>query len=342
MYKRISDLSNLIFEVYVIGYSERGESILILFIDKGEENRIIYSIVIDSFKFKGVHKTIEIMDKYNLKKQKLDMLVWSHPDYDHTFGLNEIINYYCGENTQVVLPYDLNGNAWDKINYNREDKDHINKILDLTKRKFKSHDTALSSDNLYHPHVEISLEDSLRKLPISILSLSPHSTRINYMLETNSIIHKNDLSITLMIGIGKDYANKFLFFSDIENSDIDSLYQKAFDNPQFVKIPHHGSSTSNVLPTRFDVTSSKLPIACTTIYKSHNLPDVDVLKEYCARFEQVDCTGRSKSKKVNFGYVQYTFDLFDKQIVTIGHCGHAEIVDDAYLNSLIKLIPQKK
>lgn len=73
----ISDRSNLLVLVYVIGYSERGESILILFVDKGDDNRVLYSLVIDSFKYKGIHKTIELMDQYGIKDKKLNMLIWS-------------------------------------------------------------------------------------------------------------------------------------------------------------------------------------------------------------------------------------------------------------------------
>lgn len=298
-------------------------------------------MVVDSFKYKKEHKTIDIMDKYNLKENKLDMLVWSHPDYDHTYGLTDILHYYCSDKTTVILPYDLNGEAWNKIDYNKEDKKLVSKILQLTERKFKSHDTATASDYLYHPLIEITLEDGVGKLPIRLWALSPHSSRINYLLETHALMHKNDLSITLMVGIGKDNANKFLFFSDTEKDDVELLYDQAFDKPQFVKIPHHGSSSTDNLPQKIVCPPSKLPIACTTIYKAQKLPEVDVLKMYCAKFQQVDCTGRSNAKTMNYGYAQYDFDLYDTQCVTVKHYGHAKTVDLQYLNDLSKLIPQK-
>ena len=112
----ISSRDNLIVKVYIIGYSLRGESILILFLDKGDNLKVLYSIVIDSFKYKGEHKTLDIMDDYNLKVLKLNMLIWSHPDFDHTLGLKEIIQNYCDENTQVVLPYGMTGDDWNKRN----------------------------------------------------------------------------------------------------------------------------------------------------------------------------------------------------------------------------------
>jgi beta-lactamase superfamily II metal-dependent hydrolase len=336
----ISDRSNLLVKVYVIGYSERGESILILFMDKGDGNRVLYSLAIDSFKYKGIHKTTELMDQHGIKDKKLDMLVWSHPDYDHTYGIQEILNGYCNENTRVVLPYDLNGEAWNNVKYNREDKEIVNKVLALTKRKFLSHHTAAVSDKLYQPMMEFELDDGLGMLPVYIHALSPHSSRINYMLEKHKTMEKNDLSIALMIEIGT--GNRFLFMADTENDDIDMLYPKALQQPLFVKISHHGSSTSDRLSGSLVQGAEKLPLACTTIYKSQGLPEQGVLTAYRSMFKQVDCTGRSESVSKNFGVVEYSFDLYDQQCVKVRHDGHASIVDDAYMQKLDKLITKKK
>lgn len=340
----ISDRRNLLVQVFVIGYSERGESILVLFVDKGDDNKILYSLVIDSFKYKGIHKTKDLMDQYGIKDRKLNMLVWSHPDYDHTYGLQELLNVYCDENTRVVLPYDLNGEAWNKIDYNHEDRIIIGKILDLTKRKHLSHHTAAVSDELYQPLQLLVLDDGLGKLSIAIHALSPHSSRINYMLEAHKTMKKNDLSIALIIEIGNINANtnKFLFMADTENDDIDMLYPQALDNPLFVKIPHHGSSSSERLPLKFQKRDGKLPLACTTIYKSQGLPKQDVLLTYRQEFLQVDCTGSSTSKSNNYGIVEYIFDLYDRQKVDVRHHGHAHILDDEYMRKLDKMIAPKR
>jgi hypothetical protein len=92
---------------------------------------------------------------------------------------------------------------------------------------------------------------------------------------------------------------------------------------------------------RFLSAKVSAPIACTTIYKAQKLPEIDVLKAYCTRFEQVDCTGRSNARTINFGYVRYNFDLYDTQSVTVKHYGHARKIDDGYLTNFNKLIPQK-
>ena len=201
----ISDRRNLLIKVYVIGYPNRGESICILFLDAGYDNKVLYSIVIDSFKYKGLNETLEILKQWGIDKEKLNMLVWSHPDYDHTYGINEIINKFCNENTMVILPYDLNGELWNKVKYNREDKNIDQNILKLTRRKYKSHETACVPEKMFVPFKNLVFNDLIGDLSTTIQAVSPHGSRINYLLESHSEIHKNDLSLCLQIDIGNDY-----------------------------------------------------------------------------------------------------------------------------------------
>lgn len=330
----ISDRKNLLIKVYVIGYSNRGESICVLFLDAGYDNKVLYSIVIDSFKYEGINKTIDILKQWGINKDKLNMLVWSHPDYDHTFGINEIINMFCNENTMVILPYDLNGEAWNKIKYNREDNDIVKNILKLTRRKFKSHETACVPEKKFVPFQQLVFNDLIGDLCTTIQALSPHGSRINYLLETHSEIHKNDLSLCLQIDIGNEYKCSLIFLSDIENDDIEMLYPKCYDSPVFIKIPHHTSSTSDKYCNMISSLKEKPYIACTTIYKSQKLPEKDLLNEYRNNVRQVDCTGFRKSKKQNYGYVEYTFDFYNEFKITVQHKGHATVVDDTFLDSI--------
>ena len=343
----ITSRDNLVVKVYVIGYSERGESIFIVFLDKGDNNKLLYSIVIDSFKYKGEHKTLDIMDNYGLKDRKVDMLVWSHPDYDHTYGLNEILNSYCCEETMVILPYDLNGAAWNKVNYNKEDKHLVDTILGLTKRKFLSHETISVIKDEPQPVKHLTFCDSFGNLGVQIDALSPHGSKINYKLENNVMIHKNDLSISLLISIGnKEARHKLLFLADTENDEIDMLYPIAFKQPLFTKIPHHSSSTSDHLSVMIKTSDSfptrKPVLACTTIYKRQGLPEPDVVKQYKECFHQLDWTGTSKSQQKNYGYVEYTFDIYDKQSVEVKHHGHASVINDATMDEIKRTFVKKK
>lgn len=332
----ISDRRNLVVKVYVIGYSNRGESICILFLDAGYNNKVLYSIVIDCFKYKGENKTIDILGQWGISKNndKLNMLVWSHPDYDHTYGLDAVIYNCCDENTKVILPYDLNGKAWNKIDYNRDDKKIIEKILELTKRKFLSHETACVPNNLYVPFEQLNFNDLLGDLHVDIYATSPHATRINYLIETHSKIYKNDLSIGLCIDVGNEYKYRLVFLSDMENEDLKLLYSKSYEDPVFIKIPHHTSSTSDKYLELISSLDEKPYIACTTIYKSQKLPEKDLLTDYKNKVQQIDCTGFSKKNNQNYGYIEYTFDFYNENTITVNHEGHAKIVNDEFLNTI--------
>jgi len=65
-------------------------------------------------------------------------------------------------------------------------------------------------------------------------------------------------------------------------------------------------------------------LACTTVYQKHNLPNEDLLCDYVAICDQVDCTGPKKSgSSFNYGIIKYEFDLFDRHEVTVCHEGNA-------------------
>lgn len=332
----ISDRRNLIVKVYVIGYPNRGESICVLFLDAGYNNKVLYSIVIDCFKYKGTNKTIDILEQWGISKDKdkLNMLVWSHPDYDHTFGLDAVIYNCCDENTKVILPYDLNGEAWNKIDYNKDDKRIVGNILGLTKRRYLSHETSCVPNNLYVPFKQLTFNDLLGDLDVDVYAISPHATRINYLLETHSEIHKNDLSTGLCIDVGNEYKYRLVFLSDMENEDIKLLYCKSYEDPVFIKIPHHTSSTSDKYLELISSLDEKPYIACTTTYKNQMLPEKNLLTDYRNHVQQTDCTGFSKNKNQNFGYVEYTFDFYNENTITVNHEGHAHIVNDEFLNTI--------
>ena len=113
---------------------------------------------------------------------------------------------------------------------------------------------------------------------------------------------------------------KFVFCSDIENDGIAYLKKDAFDNPILIKIPHHGSPTSDDIFSFLD-TSLSNTIGCTTIYHQHKLPNREIIKQYNKYCVQIDCTGTNG--KDLYGIVEYSFDLFDTFTCDVYYHGHA-------------------
>ena len=319
---KISNCNNFLVKVFVIGYSARGESIIVLFIDKEDKNDVLYSVVIDCFVYKTINKTEEILNTYGISQ--IDMLCWSHPDLDHTKGLDVIINKFCKEATNIILPQGLNGKDYDIINYNKGDVDIVKKIIKLNQRKKNVQLTASVAPNLHQLMAELNFVDYTQKIPVNIYALSPHSTLINERIGGDKTIAKNELSTVLFIEVNNFY--KFVFCSDIENYSIDNIRQSCFEDAVLVKIPHHTSKTSDNLLSIL-VNNDDNMLACTTVYNAHNLPDPLLLDKYKNICSQVHTTGTKKGNTVNYGMIEYTFDFYDKETVKVECHGHAEIVN---------------
>lgn len=314
---QISDCKNLIVKVFIIGYSQKGESIVMLFLDK-LDNSVLYSIVIDCFSYKGINKTDEILSKYNITN--INMLCWSHPDSDHTKGIDVIINKYCSQTTKIILPQGLNGKDYDLIGYNKDDKKIINRIIKLNQRMKKVQLTASVSPNLYQPMDEFSIVNYPDKISVNIHALSPHSSLINERIGNDKKIKKNDLSVVLFVEIGNSY--KFVFCSDIENYSINSLKRDCFEEAILVKIPHHTSTTSDDLLSML-VNQDNNMLSCTTVYKAHNLPDANLLQKYKSKCTRVYTTGTKETKINKYGIIEYTFDFYDEKNIHVKCYGHA-------------------
>lgn len=319
---KISKCKNLLVKVFVIGYSLRGESIIMLFIDKDCPNNVLYSIVIDCFTYKNINKTEEILNKYGISQ--IDMLCWSHPDFDHTKGIDTIIHKFCNETTKIILPQGLNGKEYDVIDYNKCDIEIVKKIIKLNQRKKKVQLTASVTPTLYQPMEELSFVDYPDKIPVNIHALSPHSTLINERIGGDKTIKKNELSIVLFVEVGSFY--KFVFCSDIENYSIDNIRQACFEDAVLVKIPHHTSMTSNNLLSML-INRDNNMLGCTTVYTSHKLPDPILLNEYKNICSQVHTTGTKKGNSINYGVIEYTFDFYDEKTAIIKCHGHAKKVN---------------
>lgn len=340
----ISDRKNLLIKVFVFGYPTKGESILVLFIDKqyGNKNKVLFSMVIDSFKFRGINKTVDIMSSIGLMDQKIDMLIWSHPDYDHTYGIDTILKKFCDDGTKVVLPYDLNGEAWNKISYNKDDKKIVGGILALTKANWLSHETVSVFEQSSQEMAFLNFYDYIGELPVKITALTPHGSRINYLLEQHATMHKNDLSISIMIEVGKGYKYKLLFMADTENCDIRMIDYDRIKDPVFIKIPHHTSSSSDLLFKLLKEADDRPYVSCTTVYKNHKLPEKGLLRKYNRISHQTDCTGFAKGKNSLFGYIEYTFDFYDLKRIVVSHKGHATVVDKVFLRKTKRERPLKR
>ena len=104
------DVKDLFLNLYLIGYENEGESIIISVTSSNPEKRLFYIGIVDSYKSGDINLTKEVLEhifeRYELKKEKrkINFLCWTHPHDDHTKGMDDIIKQYCNNKTLIALP----------------------------------------------------------------------------------------------------------------------------------------------------------------------------------------------------------------------------------------------
>ncbi len=317
-------LSDLLIKVHVLGYRTMGESIVVVFIS-ASTRKVLYSMVIDSFERKDENKnllnsTSIILDAYKISC--LDMLCWSHPDADHSRGLGKLIEKYCASSTRILVPYGFHDPDFRNIRHNKDDRKFILKLLETNRPDAYGYSPVSVASG------EMSRVDTLRFLTlqhgvgerpfeITIDALSPVTGLMSEKIFTNRQIDKNELAIVLAISIGD---NRLIFASDILNDEIKYLNFEYLDLPQFVKVPHHGSSSSDKF-LHYCSMDKNSTVACITSFDRHGLPEKRVVDEYLYHCGQVDFTGDGHPGV--WGEVIYEFDFFGSKSMCTSHKGNA-------------------
>ena len=293
---QLSDKRNLRIKIVIIGYPSCGESIVACICDN---ETVLYSCVVDSFKYKGHNETITILNRFGIKH--VNLLCWSHPDHDHSFDMDAIIDTFCDDRTAFLLPHGLNGKPYDNINYNKGDEKIVARIAAMNAKRKLCHNTICVVPKRRQEVDSFSLLCYPEEIPISIMALSPPSPLINHRIQMGQTIKKNEFCISLCIEMG---GYRFLLCSDIENPVIESLHSESLQNPVLVKIPHHASPTADAL-LEYSALSPTSTYACATGFKSKQLPNSDILNTYAQRCRMVHFTGQEETHK--YGAVEYTF-----------------------------------
>ena len=311
----LSDLTNLRIRIYVVGYSSRGESIIVVFMDG---KHIIYSLVIDCCSYQKTNKTFEILNRYGLDKQKLNMLCWSHPDQDHTLRMNDLITHYCNNRTKILTPLGIVNSSFIVIDRNKGDDIIFSLIRRLNNSRKYVQKTASVDDGHEKPY-GFWLSTSGGEFKVEINALSPMDSYVNHFISNKMTTKKNHVSIVLQLKMPGDYS--FLFCSDAEDVILDYIQEEPFVDPLFVKIPHHGSNSSEGI---FDIldTPSNNTLGCVTRFKGKNLPVSTTMAKYADAMSRVDYTDQ-KAIKANYGVIEYVVDLYDQKTINIYHDGRA-------------------
>ena len=189
----VDDINEITLEVYTIGYTEKGESQVIILFDR-KNNQCLFSFVIDCFSVDNTNITIDILNQYSI--EHLDYFIWTHTDEDHSIGINSIIDNFCDQHTQFYLPEGVAGNENDFINYNQEVEECFNKINAFnTATNYNVH--TLTSVVGGHTHVlKMFIIDSQNsnQFAFEVIGIAPISALIRRRWQSGEAKKKNDFT----------------------------------------------------------------------------------------------------------------------------------------------------
>ena len=233
----ITSSGDLRVKIFVIGYKNQGESIIILFIDAGEEGcPVKYSIVIDCFKYSKRNITDEILRRYSV--DTISMLCWTHPDLDHSVDIDTLIKKYCKESTQILLPEHFYNEPSDIITINNKTlQGAVDKVFNLNRLKKRTVTNISVTDRGYSEIKSLKFAGVDKSVFVSVNAVTPISSILaNYVKKGNHNVNKNELSISFIIDIDGYYL---YFGGDTMNGHIDAINPAYLEQCRFVKIPHH-------------------------------------------------------------------------------------------------------
>lgn len=325
----ICDLKNLLVRIITIGYEKKGESIIVLLKNKIDGN-IIHSLVIDSFCRNNQHRTVELLRDNNI--EHLNIICWTHPDSDHSFGIDAILSEFGDDNTKVITPISFwsDDYAIKAFQANKREVDFVKRLREINKR------TKCSFSPIAVPAGGSSLIDRIKiiagvdELSCSIEAVSPFVDELKGLIDAHLADPKNvqppsrnQTSVSILITIG---PYKLLFGADLPNAEIELMDEDRISNMVFLKIPHHCSESSKRMLDYITPNSNML--ACTTVYKStkpgSELPHSQILANYVNRCDMVGCTGSNPLH--NCGTITADFDFFGSSECKISLEGSAKIV----------------
>lgn len=223
LYKKtlnVSSIENLIVSIFVIGYKNIGESIVVLFRDVYDGNDIvIMSMVIDSYEKEGLNLIRKILSKYDV--DKLDLVCWTHPHYDHSPGIDTLIRDMFHDDIVIFSPKFYYGNLMPDMLKSECAKtpDIFNNIWNLIEKhpNFSQIWRTISAngDATHQYPMQLLTKDGTCQKDVTLYFLTPLGSKTDiYATKGKEFSKPNELSVSFILSIdGYD----FFFGGDTEN-----------------------------------------------------------------------------------------------------------------------------
>lgn len=315
---------SLKFEIDVTGYKNKGESIVFFLIADG---KVSYAGLVDSYEEDGENEAVKLLLKTG--RPYFDFVCWTHPHDDHTMGMDRILEQCCSQDTVFwMFPFfPRNTDSYSQMV--RHTYKNLFSIIESSKRKKMKIRTAANATRM--ERCICSCIAGTGRYNFEIFSFAPSSEILTANMVKEQEEKGNLYSIGLFINIG---AYCIMLAGDVENRTFRVIPDYDLEFPiDYIKIPHHGSSSAEILPDRLAGLGIKAPnVAVSTVFRMHHLPERAVLKKYgfWGKKTELYCSGNPESMDsiCKPGIVQTTFDVLQKRdfpIETSLHGGAVKI-----------------
>lgn len=287
--------------IYVVGYPNEGESIVFSVCDKGTA---VVTIVTDCYVSDGYNHTIKVLEENHI--DQIDAFVWTHPDRDHSIGIIDLITGFDSERkSKVFVPNSFNGNQdYEVCEESAEAIAFLMKEYDSNRNydlNFVSLNKGETPRSLYR--IKIIETSSGNEVEISLKFLSPNSALVERRNGKDKDFDLNDLSLVYVLDIN---GFNYLFTGDLINQSVQFIDADDLINTNFIKIPHHGSDSTNKLIGLLASNDLGNVVSVSTVFSPKSDPKPEILKAYQTFSTKVCCTG---SGEHNYGCVKSTFDI---------------------------------
>lgn len=271
---------SLCIETYIIGYKSQGESILFFILVDGV---VCFSGVVDCYCVGDINITeLKLREK---GISTLNFLCWTHPDLDHSKGMDRLVENYTDKNTKIWIPENVDIS---KATCGGKLKDFFEMLRNgVCEDRYTVYSVSDNKNLMYYE--SYCFKKGVETFPLKIKSYAPNSSVVR-LLNYEKNFTSNLYSVFLEISL-KD--TNILLTGDTMDETIKQIPKRYLNKHiHILKIPHHGSESSCELYRALE--QQKIDVSCATVYRlgKTSLPKDKVLKEYKKRSECLYCTGK--------------------------------------------------
>lgn len=317
LYKKefeITSFDNLKVTIFVIGYKNIGESNIVLFFD---DNRVVFSMVIDSYKKGDLNITEKILDDLEIKE--VDMVCWTHPHCDHTPGIAEIVEKYYHSGMVIFSPKFFYGNLMDDILVGeaKAAQEAFKKIIDKTKKDPNVKEimrTISASGDITNNYPMRIVDSNGTQKDFILYFLTPIGRRTDeyYIIKNKAFKKPNELSVSFIISLD---GYNFYFGSDTENEHAKEIENHIVESMRWIKVPHHSSLGGQSIVDRLGPNAD---FAASTVFASGGLPVKSIQDAYVSRNVRLfmtQITGTPEDQLVDYGIVRFDYRFLKDDIL---------------------------